>query len=135
MTRIDITRTELVWRGKYNEDGALKAVPRVSLPFQVIETSTRTAPRAKRRGAAGCRRSSTSGGRHVRGGLAEQAYLGRQPAGDGIAAGEVCWKDRSHLLNRLLRPGPTFRLRQRSGMGSEDRQGAVSHRGEGVRIG
>ena len=33
-----ITRTELVWPGKYNENGTLKEVPRVSLPFQVIET-------------------------------------------------------------------------------------------------
>ena len=33
-----VTRAELVWPGKYNEDGTLKEVPRVSLPFQVIET-------------------------------------------------------------------------------------------------
>jgi adenine-specific DNA-methyltransferase len=33
-----VTRTELVWPGKYNEDGTVKEVPRVSLPFQVIET-------------------------------------------------------------------------------------------------
>ena len=33
-----ITRTELVWPGKYNDDGTLKEVPRVNLPFQVIET-------------------------------------------------------------------------------------------------
>ncbi len=33
-----ITRTELVWPGKYNEDGTRREVPRVSLPFQVIET-------------------------------------------------------------------------------------------------
>lgn len=38
MTKIEITKTELVWPGKYNEDGTLKEVPRVSLPFQVIET-------------------------------------------------------------------------------------------------
>ena len=38
MAKIDITRTELVWPGKYNEDGTLREVPRVSLPFQVIET-------------------------------------------------------------------------------------------------
>jgi hypothetical protein len=36
--KIDITKTELVWPGKYNEDGTRKEVPRVSLPFQVIET-------------------------------------------------------------------------------------------------
>ncbi|RLB02013.1 MAG: hypothetical protein DRG59_13265, partial [Deltaproteobacteria bacterium] len=38
MAKIEITRTELVWPGKYNEDGTLKEVPRVNLPFQVIET-------------------------------------------------------------------------------------------------
>ena len=38
MAKIDITRTELVWPGKYSEDGTLKEVPKVNLPFQVIET-------------------------------------------------------------------------------------------------
>lgn len=38
MAKIEITKTELVWPGKYNEDGSRKEVPRVSLPFQVIET-------------------------------------------------------------------------------------------------
>lgn len=33
----DITRTELVWPGKYDEDGKRREVDRVSLPFQVIE--------------------------------------------------------------------------------------------------
>lgn len=37
MAKIDVTKTELVWPGKYNEDGTLKAPPRTSLPFQVIE--------------------------------------------------------------------------------------------------
>ena len=52
MAKIDVTRTELVWPGKYNEDGTLKEVPRVSLPFQVIETvnesrATREAEQAR----------------------------------------------------------------------------------------
>src|SRR4051812_25599138 len=38
MPKIEITKTELVWPGKYNEDGTRIEVPRVSLPFQVIET-------------------------------------------------------------------------------------------------
>ncbi|MHB2026494.1 MAG: site-specific DNA-methyltransferase [Elusimicrobiota bacterium] len=38
MAKIEVTKTELVWPGKYNEDGTLKEVPRVNLPFQVIET-------------------------------------------------------------------------------------------------
>jgi hypothetical protein len=33
-----VTKVELVWPGKYNEDGTRKEVPRVSLPFQIIET-------------------------------------------------------------------------------------------------
>ena len=35
---VRVTKTELVWPGKYTEDGRLREVPRVSLPFQVIET-------------------------------------------------------------------------------------------------
>lgn len=38
MAKIEITRTELVWPGKYDEEGRLVEPPRVSLPFQVIET-------------------------------------------------------------------------------------------------
>lgn len=38
MAKIEITKAELVWPGKYNDDGTLKEVPRVTLPFQIIET-------------------------------------------------------------------------------------------------
>ena len=38
MAKIDGTKTELVWPGKYNEDGTLREEARVSLPFQIIET-------------------------------------------------------------------------------------------------
>ena len=38
MPKIDVTKTELVWPGKYRDDGTLNEVPRVALPFQVIET-------------------------------------------------------------------------------------------------
>ncbi len=38
MPKIDITKTELIWPGKYNDDGTRKEVPRVNLPFQIIET-------------------------------------------------------------------------------------------------
>lgn len=38
MSKIDITKTELIWPGKYNEDRTRREVPRVNLPFQVIET-------------------------------------------------------------------------------------------------
>lgn len=37
MAKIEITKTELVWPGKYNEDGSLREVPCINLPFQVIE--------------------------------------------------------------------------------------------------
>jgi len=33
MAKIEITKTELVWPGKYNEDGTLRTGERVSLPF------------------------------------------------------------------------------------------------------
>ena len=42
MAEIEITKTELVWPGKYGEDGTRKEVERVSLPFQVIETINET---------------------------------------------------------------------------------------------
>src|SRR6059036_3191400 len=55
MARIDIPKTELVWPGKYEEDGTLKEVSRVSLPFQVIETvnESRATREAKKGGAQG----------------------------------------------------------------------------------
>jgi DNA modification methylase len=42
MAKIEITKTELVWPGKYNDDGTRKEVERVSLPFQVIEMINET---------------------------------------------------------------------------------------------
>jgi adenine-specific DNA-methyltransferase len=42
MAKVDITKTELVWPGKYKEDGTRREVPRVNLPFQVIETINET---------------------------------------------------------------------------------------------
>jgi hypothetical protein len=38
MAKIEIVKTELVWPGKYNEDGTRRAVEPVNLPFQIIET-------------------------------------------------------------------------------------------------
>lgn len=35
--KIEVTRTELVWPGKYDENGQRREVERVTLPFQVIE--------------------------------------------------------------------------------------------------
>src|SRR5262245_53679994 len=50
---IDVTKIELVWPGKYKEDGTRVEVPRVGLPFQVIETvnESRAAREAKKVGA------------------------------------------------------------------------------------
>lgn len=55
MPMIDITKTELVWPGKYNEDGTLEEVPRVKLPFQIIETvnESRATREAKKGGVQG----------------------------------------------------------------------------------
>lgn len=43
MAKIQITRTELVWPGKYREDGALTESPRANLPFQVVEAFNQSA--------------------------------------------------------------------------------------------
>ena len=48
-----VTKVELVWPGKYNEDGTRQEVPRVNLPFQVIETINGS--RASRKVAAPAR--------------------------------------------------------------------------------
>ncbi len=37
MLKIDIKKTELVWSDKYDEEGKLKLVERVNLPFQIVE--------------------------------------------------------------------------------------------------
>jgi len=42
MPKIEITRTELVWPGKYDEEGNLVPPRRVNLPFQVIERVNET---------------------------------------------------------------------------------------------
>ena len=50
---LQVTRTELVWPGKYNDDGTRKDVPRVSLPFQVIETVNESQATRQAKKAAG----------------------------------------------------------------------------------
>ncbi len=44
MAKIQITKTELVWPGKYSPDGTLTQLPRANLPFQVIEVFNQTRP-------------------------------------------------------------------------------------------
>lgn len=50
---LHVTRTELVWPGKYNDDGTRREVPRVSLPFQVIETVNESQATRQAKKAAG----------------------------------------------------------------------------------
>ena len=52
MAKMDVTKTELVWPGKYDENGTIEEAPRVGLPFQVIETvnESRAAREAKKGG-------------------------------------------------------------------------------------
>ena len=90
MAKIDITRTELIWPGKYNEDGTLKEVPRVSLPFQVIETvnESRATREAKKGG--------------MQGGLFD-VYEGKE--GDTFEAGwrnKLIWGDNLLVMSSLL---------------------------------
>ncbi len=92
MTTINaVEKTELVWPGKYDENGALKEVPRVNLPFQVIEAVNETrATREAHKGRLGPQDTlfKTWGGQ-PRKWLAKQADMGRQLAGDGVFAGEI----------------------------------------------
>ncbi len=52
MAKKDIVRTELVWPGKYDENGKLKKPEILKLPFQVIETvnETRASREARKNG-------------------------------------------------------------------------------------
>src|SRR6266436_6420542 len=90
MAKIDITRTELVWPGKYNEDSTLKEVPRVSLPFQVIETINES-------------RATREANKHgVQGGLFD-VYEGKE--GDTFEAGwrnKLIWGDNFLVMGSLL---------------------------------
>lgn len=49
MSKIDVTRTEIVWPGKYDENGELVPARRVNLPFQVIERVNETRATRKER--------------------------------------------------------------------------------------
>src|SRR2546422_901860 len=55
MANIDLTKPELVWPGKYNENGTRKAVPRMRLPSKVLETinESRATRQEKREGRGG----------------------------------------------------------------------------------
>ena len=90
MAKIDVTKTELVWPGKYNDDGTRKEVPRVSLPFQVIETVNES-------------RATREAIKHgVQGGLFD-VYEGKE--GDTFEAGwrnKLIWGDNLLVMGSLL---------------------------------
>jgi len=89
MAKIDIRKTELVWPGKYNEDGTLAEVPRVSYPFQVIETIKES--RATRRA------------RSTQTGLLFETWEGKE--GDTVDEGwhnKLIWGDNLLVMNSLL---------------------------------
>lgn len=90
MAKIEITKTELVWPGKYNEDGTLKEVPRVNLPFQIIETvnQSRATKEALKKGVTGS---------------LFDIYQGKE--GDTFEAGwknKLIWGDNLLVLGSLL---------------------------------
>ncbi|MFQ5904626.1 MAG: DNA methyltransferase, partial [Candidatus Binatia bacterium] len=90
MAKIEITKTELVWPGKYDEDGARKEVPRVSLPFQVIETINES--RASREASKGGKQLSLF-----------DVYEGKE--GDTFEEGwknKLIWGDNLLVMGSLL---------------------------------
>jgi hypothetical protein len=137
MAKIEITKTELVWPGKYNEDGTLKEVPRVSLPFQVIETVNES--RATREAKKGGVQQSLF-----------DVYEGKE--GDTFEAGwrnKLIWGDNLLVMGSLLEKfagkidliyidppfatGADFSFTTEIGeSGEEVDQRAVSNRGEGL---
>ncbi|MBN1815286.1 MAG: site-specific DNA-methyltransferase [Anaerolineae bacterium] len=95
MARIDITRTELVWPGKYDDEGRLVPPRRVSLPFQVIERvnetrATRTQREADLQGHVGTLFDYWQ---------AEEK--GRADAGDGWR-NKLIWGDNLYVMGSLL---------------------------------
>jgi len=90
MAQRNIGRVELVWPGKFAEDGALREPPRVSLPFQVIERIHESrASREARRGG-------------LQGGLFE-TWQGRE--GDTFEQGwknKLIWGDNLLVMSSLL---------------------------------
>ncbi|MBN1136745.1 MAG: site-specific DNA-methyltransferase [Anaerolineae bacterium] len=95
MPKIDITRTELVWPGKYDDEGNLVPPRRVALPFQVIErvNETRATREKKERELAG----------HV-GTLFDfwQAEDAQRAAPDDGWRNKLIWGDNLYVIGSLL---------------------------------
>ncbi len=90
MGKIELTKAELVWPSKYNDDGILRDSPHVTLPFQVIETVNET--RATRE--ASDRRLNLS---------LFDVYEGKE--GDTVAEGwknKLIWGDNRLVMSSLL---------------------------------
>ena len=135
MGKIDITKTELVWPGKYNEDGTRKEVPRVSLPFQVIETINE--------------RRATREAEKQRQPTLFDIWEGKE--GDTFEDGwknKLIWGDNLLVMGALLEKftgkidliyidppfatGADFSFTAPIGESGEEVQGAVGHRGKGL---
>jgi len=89
MAKAEITKTELVWLGKYNEDGTRKEVPRVNLPFQVSETVNES--------------RATREIKKTKGGTLFDVYDGKE--GDTFEAGwrnKLIWGDNLLVMGSLL---------------------------------
>src|SRR5690349_10437177 len=92
MARFEISRTELVWPGKYDADGKRRDVPRVNLPFQVIERVNES--RASREAAK------------ERGGTLFDVWDGDQ--GETFEEGwrnKLIWGDNLLVLSSLIQQG------------------------------
>lgn len=90
MAKIDITRTELVWPGKYSEDGTLRELQRASLPFQVIETVNES-------------RATRDASKHSQQLTLFDVYEGKE--GDTFEAGwrnKLIWGDNLLVMGSLL---------------------------------
>ena len=117
MAKMEITKTELVWPGKYNEDGTLKKVPAVNLPFQVIETvnESRAAREARKQPLQGTLFNVYEG---KEGDTFEEGWRNKLIWGDnllvmGSPIGEVCRTDQSRLYRPSIHDGKGFLLQGR----------------------
>ena len=116
MAKIDITRTELVWPGKYSEDGTLKEAPRVSLPFQVIETVNES--RASREAKKGQTMSLFDTYEGNEGDTFEAGWHNKLIWGDnllvmGSLLGKFAGRSTSFTSTRRSQLGPISRSRRR----------------------
>jgi hypothetical protein len=124
MTKIEVSKTELIWPGKYDDDGSPKDLPRVSLPFQVIETvnESRATREAKKGGVQGSLFDIYEG---KEGDTFEAGWRNKLIWGDNVLVmGGRFWRSSaerstSFTLTHLLQPGPISPFVPRSAMGQQ----------------